>query len=207
MTTTNEMNEDTSLIETLSRIDGGAMLRLHERLARSAESEGILDIAYRTVDSPVGQLLIAATSRGLVRVAYANEDHDRVLARLSKSISPRLLNAPRRLDPVAYELDQYFDGKREVFDLPLDFQLSSGFRREVLAHLPEIAYGKTASYAAIAELAGSPKAVRAVGTACATNPLPIVIPCHRVIRSDGSLGGYAGGPVAKETLLALEAAR
>ncbi|MGH2548086.1 MAG: methylated-DNA--[protein]-cysteine S-methyltransferase [Thermomicrobiales bacterium] len=183
------------------------MLRLHERLARSAELEGILDIAYRTIDSPVGSLLLAATYRGLIRVAFASEGHDRVLSKLSNAISPRLLKAPGKLDVIARELDEYFDGKRTSFDLPLDFQLSSGFRRVVLSHLPQISYGQTASYAAVANLAGSPKAVRAVGTACATNPIPIIVPCHRVIRSDGSLGGYAGGPIAKETLLALEAAR
>ncbi|CAN5695353.1 methylated-DNA--[protein]-cysteine S-methyltransferase [soil metagenome] len=203
----NDSIEGTDLLKSLNEIEGRAMLRLHERLARSAESEGILDIAYRTIDSPVGSLLLAATSRGLVRVAFASEGHDRVLSKLSNAISPRLLKAPGKLDTVARELDEYFDGKRTAFDLPLDFQLSSGFRREVLSHLPEISYGQTASYAAIANLAGNPKAVRAAGTACATNPIPIIVPCHRVIRSDGSLGGYAGGLIAKEMLLALEAAR
>jgi methylated-DNA-[protein]-cysteine S-methyltransferase len=207
MNESNDLPEISEILSPLDVIEGSAMLRLHERLARSAESEGILDIAYRTIDSPVGSLLLAATSRGLVRVAFASEGHDRVLSMLSGAISPRLLKAPSKLDAVARELDEYFDGERTTFDLPLDFQLSSGFRREVLTHLPEISYGQTASYAAIANLAGSPRAVRAVGTACATNPIPIVVPCHRVIRSDGSLGGYAGGPTAKETLLALEASR
>ena len=116
-----------------------------------------------------------------------------------------MLRAPARLDRAAREIEEYFAGRRKRFDLPLDFQLSHGFRRTVLAHLPEIGYGKTASYAAIAAAAGNPRAVRAVGTACATNPLPVVVPCHRVVRRDGSIGQYAGGVEAKRTLLALEA--
>lgn len=207
MNTNGESIDLPGLLKPLDEIEESAMLRLHDRLARSAEEEGVLDIAYRTIDSPVGSLLLAATSRGLVRVAFSSEGHDRVLSNLSSAISPRLLKAPRKLDPVARELDEYFDGKRTSFDLPLDFQLSSGFRRQVLSHLSEISYGQTASYAAVAHLAGSPRAVRAVGSACATNPIPIVVPCHRVIRSDGSLGGYAGGAIAKELLLVLEASR
>ncbi len=179
---------------------------LHARLAAAARREGILDVAYRIVDSPVGSLLLAATDLGLIRVAYAAEDHDAVLQSLADRISPRLLNAPARLDPVALQLDEYFAGRRHSFDLPLDWRLSSGFRRTVLARLPEIGYGRTASYAAVAQMAGNPQAVRAVGTACATNPLPVVVPCHRVVRSGGAMGGYLGGPDAKRALLALEAA-
>jgi len=179
--------------------------RLHQRLSAAAQADGILDIAYRTVDTPVGTLLLAATDAGLVRVAYASEDHDTVLRTLSDRISPRVLHAPARLDATARELDEYFAGRRHSFDLPLDWQLAHGFRRTVLTHLTDIGYGRTASYAAVAQLAGSPKAVRAVGTACATNPLPIVVPCHRVVRSDGSMGGYLGGVDAKRTLLTLEA--
>ncbi len=129
-----------------------------------------------------------------------------MLARLADTVSPRILQAPARLDPAARQLDEYFAGGRRTFDLPLDFRLSRGFRRAVLAHLPEIGYGSTESYAQVAAAAGSPKAVRAVGTACATNPLPVVVPCHRVVRSDGSFGGYVGGEEAKRTLLTLEAA-
>ena len=179
--------------------------RLHQRLTAAAQADGILDVAYRTVDSPVGTLLLAATNAGLVRVAYASEDHDTVLQALADRISPRVLRAPARLDATARELDEYFAGHRRRFDLPLDWQLARGFRRTVLTHLADIGYGRTASYAAVAQLAGSPKAVRAVGTACATNPLPVVVPCHRVVRSDGSMGGYLGGVDAKRTLLALEA--
>jgi len=179
---------------------------LRDRLAERADAAGLLDVACRTIDTPLGLLLLAATPQGLVRVAYASEDHNAVLAVLAARISPRILNAPRRLDGPARELEEYFAGARRAFDLPLDLRLAAGFRRAVLRHLPGIGYGHTASYAAVAAAAGSPRAVRAVGTACATNPLPIIVPCHRVIRSDGSPGRYLGGPVAKQLLLNLEAA-
>ncbi|OBJ43964.1 cysteine methyltransferase [Mycolicibacterium mucogenicum] len=182
------------------------LAELHNRLAAAAQRDGVLDVAYRIVDSPVGPLLLAATDQGLIRVAYAVEDHDAVLQRLADKVSPRILRAPARLDAVARELDEYFTRTRRTFDVPLDWRLSAGFRAAVLHHLPEIGYGQTASYAAVAALAGSPKAVRAVGTACAKNPLPVVVPCHRVVRSDGAMGGYLGGPEAKRLLLDLEAA-
>ena len=190
----------------LPEVDEETRRRLHARLVAAATDEGILDVAYRTIDTPVGPLLLAGTSRGLVRVAFAREDHDAVLARLATAISPRILRAPARLDTVARELDEYFAGRRAAFDVPLDLRLAGGFRREVLARLPRIAYGRTATYAAIAAEAGRPRAVRAVGTACAKNPLPVVVPCHRVVRSDGSIGEYLGGADAKRTLLALEGA-
>lgn len=205
MTTTSEP-EASRLFAALPVIDEDANARLHARLVAAAERDGILDVAYRTIDTPVGALLLAATGQGLVRVAYAREDHDTVLAKLAASVSPRILNAPRRLDKVSRQLEEYFAGQRTVFEVPLDFRLSKGFRRSVLAHLPEITYGRTESYAQVAAAAGNPKAVRAVGTACATNPLPVVVPCHRVVRSDGSFGGYVGGPQAKHLLLTLEAA-
>jgi methylated-DNA-[protein]-cysteine S-methyltransferase len=186
--------------------DDEDLARLHVRLSAAAQADGVLDVAYRTVDTPVGTLLLAATDLGLVRVAFANEDHDRVLQTLSERISPRILEAPARLDAVASELEEYFAGRRRRFDVPLDWRLSAGFRRTVLGHLEDIGYGHTATYAAVAQLAGNPKAVRAVGSACATNPLPVVVPCHRVLRSDGGLGGYRGGPDAKRMLLSLEAA-
>jgi methylated-DNA-[protein]-cysteine S-methyltransferase len=194
------------ILRDLAEVPAGKMTELSARLAAAAERDGVLDIAYRVVDSPVGVLLIAATDLGLVRVAYASENHDAVLQSLAERISPRILRAPGRLDPVARELDEYFDGRRRSFDVPLDWQLSAGFRRTVLHHLPEIGYGHTASYAAVAQLAGNPKAFRAVGTACATNPLPVIVPCHRVVRADGGMGGYLGGAQAKRTLLTLEAA-
>jgi methylated-DNA-[protein]-cysteine S-methyltransferase len=179
--------------------------RLHARLAAAADTHDLLDVAYRTVDSPVGPLLIAATPAGLVRVAFSSEGHDAVLQDLADRISFRLLRAPARLDVVAHQLDEYFSGHRHGFDVPLDWQLSKGFRRTVLGHLAvDVGYGTTASYGALARLCGSPKAVRAVGTACATNPIPVVVPCHRVIRTDGTMGSYRGGPAAKRVLLDLE---
>jgi methylated-DNA-[protein]-cysteine S-methyltransferase len=193
------------LFSSAPPIDPGALDRLHGRLVAAAAGSDLLDVAYRTVDSPVGTLLLAATPQGLVRVAYDREDHDAVLARLAERVSPRVLRAPSRLDDAARELDEYFTGRRRDFDLTLDLQLTRGFRRAVLAHLREIAYGATESYAVVAAAAGSPAAVRAVGTACATNPLPLVVPCHRVVRSDGSPGQYVGGADAKQVLLTMEA--
>ena len=203
------MSNEHELIRELTQIthatadDLGA---LRAKLATAAQAEGLLDIAYRIVDSPVGALLIAATELGLVRVAYASEGHDTVLQSLADRISPRILLAPGRLDTAARQLDEYFSGKRRDFGVPLDWRLSAGFRNTVLRHLPEIGYGHTVSYAAVAKLAGNPNAVRAVGSACATNPLPVVVPCHRVVRSDGAMGGYLGGVEAKRILLTLEAA-
>jgi methylated-DNA-[protein]-cysteine S-methyltransferase len=187
-------------------IDPEELAILHRRLEAAAQADGLLDVAYTTVDSPVGKLLLATTSQGLIRVAYAIEDHDRVLENLAMKVSPRILRAPKQLDDAARELEEYFDHRRQRFDLDLDLSLSRGFRRLVQRHLPEIGYGQTRSYKEMAELVGNPRAVRAVGTACATNPLPVVVPCHRVLRTDGSLGGYIGGLGAKTTLLELESA-
>ncbi len=199
-------SETAPALPTLAPTEPGTLERLHRRLEQAADRDGLLDVAYTTVDSPVGPLLLAATGRGLVRVAFAVEDHDKVLDTLAARLSPRVLRAPQRLDRAARELDQYFAGTRTAFDLPLDLSLSSGFRQLVQRHLPEIGYGHTQSYGEVARLVGNPKAVRAVGTACATNPLPVVVPCHRVLRSDGTLGGYAGGLTAKSALLRLESA-
>jgi methylated-DNA-[protein]-cysteine S-methyltransferase len=189
---------------TLTDVDPVVLQRLHTDLELAADRDGLLDVAYRTLDSPVGELLLAATGRGLLRVAFQREGFDTVLDMLSARVSPRILSAPRRLDPVAREMEEYFSGRRRRFDLPLDLALSRGFRRSVLEHLPDIGYGRTESYAEVARVVGHPKAVRAVGSACSTNPIPVVIPCHRVLRSDGSLGGYAGGTDAKTVLLMLE---
>lgn len=185
-------------------VDDSDLAALTQRLAKAADDSGDLDVAYRHLDSPVGQLLLAATDRGLVRVAFAAEGFDAVLTRIADAISPRILAAPRRLDHAAREVDEYFDGTRRTFDLALDDSLSTGFRQQVQRFLPQIAYGSTVSYKDIAERVGNPNAVRAVGSACATNPLPIVVPCHRVLRSDGSPGGYVGGLEAKAVLLRLE---
>ena len=186
--------------------DPATIDRLRVRLARGAERAGVLDVAYRTLDSPVGPLLLAATTEGLVRVAFEGEDHDVVLGSLAEQVSPRILVAPARLDGAARELDEYFAGARRSFDVPVDLRLAHGFRRTVLEHLRSIAYGTTESYATVAAAAGSPAAVRAVGSACAHNPVPLVVPCHRVVRSDGTIGRYRGGTAAKQRLLALEAA-
>jgi methylated-DNA-[protein]-cysteine S-methyltransferase len=187
-------------------VDADTLSRLHRRLEQEAGQADLVDVAYTTVDSPLGELLLAATPKGLVRVAYASEDHDRVLESLAEKLSPRILRAPKRLDVVAREIDEYFAKRRQVFDVKLDLSLSHGFRQRVQKHLPEIGYGQTRSYRQVAELVGNPNAVRAVGTACATNPLPVVVPCHRVLRTDGTLGGYIGGRQAKAALLELEAA-
>jgi methylated-DNA-[protein]-cysteine S-methyltransferase len=194
----------TELFRSVPGPDEATAARLRARLAGLAQRDGLLDVAYRTVDSPVGPLLLAATEEGLVRVAFSVEGHDDVLAELAGAVSPRILAAPARLDPVARELDEYFTGQRRAFDVALDFRLSKGFRRAVLTHLAEIPYGSTESYAQVAAASGSPKAVRAVGTACATNPLPLVVPCHRVVRSNGTSGRYRGGEAAKLTLLTME---
>lgn len=182
--------------------------RLLGRLVATADERDEVDVGYRTIDGPVGPLLLAATARGLVRVAFASEDLDAVLQELADRVSPRVLPLPARLDQTARELDEYFGGRRRHFDVPLDWQLSSGFRRDVLTHLAvDVEYGRTTSYAGLATLAGSPRAVRAVGSACATNPIPVVVPCHRVVRSDGSMGRYRGGEEAKHALLELEGGR
>jgi methylated-DNA-[protein]-cysteine S-methyltransferase len=198
------MNMSLNHVESPS--DPDTLSRLRGRLGLAAEAEGLLDVAYTTIDSPVGALLLAATPTGLVRVAYDIEDHDRVLDTLARRISPRVLRAPRRLDAAARELDEYFARQRRAFDLPLDLSLSTGFRQLVQRHLPEIGYGQTRTYGQVAELVGSPRAFRAVGTACSTNPLPVVVPCHRVLPADGTTGRYIGGPETKKTLLRLEAA-
>ena len=192
------------LFGALTTVDEETRDRLHARLVAAADREGLLDIAYRTVDSPLGSLLVATTEAGLVRVAFAAQDHAAVLADLAAQVSPRVLRAPGRLDEAARELNDYFEGRRSVFDLPLDLRLARGFRRDVLRHLCDIRYGATESYSTVAAATGHPNAARAVGSACRVNPLPIVIPCHRVVRADGTPGDYAGGVEAKRRLLALE---
>jgi methylated-DNA-[protein]-cysteine S-methyltransferase len=183
------------------------LARLHDRLEAAAIGDSAPDVHYRTVDSPLGPLLVAATEAGVVRVAFDREGQDAVLQSLSDRLGPRVLRTPKRLDAVARQLDEYFGGSRRTFDVPLDLRLARGFRLAALERLREVAYGSTVTYAALAAAAGRPAAVRATGTACATNPLPLLVPCHRVVRSDGSVGAYLGGPEAKVRLLALEGAR
>ena len=176
-------------------------------IAERAAEEGLLDVAYSSVDSPLGKLTVAATPRGLVRISYDEfRDAEETLEDLARRISPRVLEAPARLDPVRRELDEYFDGRRTEFDVPIDWALSAGFTREVLRATARIGYGQVSSYAQVAAEAGSPRATRAAGNALGSNPMPVVVPCHRVLRTGGSLGGYTGGLERKEFLLRLEGA-
>jgi methylated-DNA-[protein]-cysteine S-methyltransferase len=178
-----------------------------DRLVRRADAEGLIDVAVERHDSPLGTLVLAATDRGLVRLGLPAEDEDAVLDELAHRVSARVLIAPRSALTRAHrQLDEYFAGRRRTFDVRLDWRLTAGFRREVLRATAGIGYGTTASYRDVATLAGSPAAVRAAGTALATNPLPIIVPCHRVLRTGGALGGYRGGTRAKAQLLALEGA-
>ena len=176
-----------------------------EALAERADALGLLDVAYAVTDSPLGPLLVARTPRGLVRLAYLEaDDEDDVLADLAGRVSPRVLRAARPLDPVRRELDEYFAGRRRGFELPLDWRLTRGFTRRVLQRTAAIGYGATSSYGAVAAAAGSPAGSRAAGNALGANPIPIVVPCHRVLRSGGAIGGYTGGVHRKEVLLRLE---
>lgn len=203
--TGDDLMGDDDLTRDLQEAHGGADVdELHDRLSDDAEREGVLDIAYRTIDSPVGLLLLAVSQLGLLRVAFEREGHDSVLEQLGSQVSPRILRSPKRLDAVAGQLEEYFTARRREFDLALDLRLAQGFRREVLLTLPRISYGNTASYADVARMTGNDKAIRAVGSACAANPIPVVVPCHRVIHADGSAGGYLGGLYNKEVLLVLE---
>jgi methylated-DNA-[protein]-cysteine S-methyltransferase len=198
------MTDHQFLDEIAAGPDTATLARLQARLADQADDDGLLDVAYRTMDSPIGPLLLAATPVGLVRVAFDCENHDDVLVELSNTVSPRILRTSRRVDDVARQLDEYFTGGRRRFDIPVDLQLSKGFRRAVLTHLLDIPYGGRESYTVVAEAAGNRKAVRAAGSACATNPIPLVVPCHRVVRTDGTYGQYRGGPEAKHVLLTME---
>lgn len=210
------MTNSNSLTDLLTMDDGvapptpserAASRRLHDGLAARAADADLLDVEFRVLDSPVGELFLAATPVGLVRIDFvdSNGGLDAVVARSVDDLGPRLLEGTTRLAGVLSQLDEYFAGTRRSFDLALDLQLTRAFRREVVAHLPDIGYGRTASYGELAAAVGNPGAARAVGSACATNPLPIVLPCHRVVRADGSIGRYAGGADRKRALLAFEA--
>lgn len=167
------------------------------------------DVAYAVIGTPVGTLVAATTTRGLVRLAYEDDNGgvDAILDRLAQRVSPRILEAPARLDAVRRELEEYFAGARTSFDLPIDWTLTSRFGREVLRACSAIPFGETATYAQLATLAGSPNGSRATGNALGANPVPIVVPCHRVLRTGGGLGGYTGGLHRKEALLAVEGRR
>ena len=181
-----------------------AMSKTMEALRERAAAEGLLDVAYTTTDSPFGALLLARTPPGLVRIGLPGEDTEALLAELAGRISPRVLEAPTGLDQERRELDDYFAGRRHSFELPIDWQLSHGFHLRARQEIAAIPYGETRTYTELAREAGNERAVRAAGSACSRNPIPLVIPCHRVLRSDGSLGGYAGGLGMKEKLLQME---
>ena len=172
--------------------------------ADRAAAAGLLDVAYAELDSPLGTLLAAVTDRGLVRLAYEDGRADQVLTDLARRISPRVLEVRRRLDPVARELDEYFAGRRRRFDLPVDWSLTGGFTRRVLQATAKIPFGAVETYRDVAGHAGSPRGYRAAGNALGANPIPIVVPCHRVVASGGKLGGYTGGIERKLKLLAVE---
>jgi methylated-DNA-[protein]-cysteine S-methyltransferase len=185
-----------------------AAARASERAVATARELGLTDVSYAFEPSPVGDLLVAVTPRGLIRLAYnAEESADAVLAELARRVSPRVVEAPAALDEVRRELDQYFDGKRTSFEIPVDWRLHDGFSRRVLRATARIPFGNVLSYAQVAAKAGSPRAYRAAGNALGSNRIPIVVPCHRVVASGGKIGGYTGGLERKEYLLHLEGVR
>ena len=194
---------DTDRLITALRAGPGSR-RTPPALTDAAEGAGLLDVAYATFDGPLGHLVLAATDAGLVRLAYADDGDDAVLVELAARVSPRVLAAPRRLDDARRQLDQYLTGRRRAFELTLDRRLLSGFAQRVLAAADHIPYGDTATYKAVATAAGSPRGFRAAGNALGSNPLPVVLPCHRVVHAGGGMGGYTGGLERKQTLLAIE---
>ncbi len=197
------MNEiETALRDAAERLPKTAP---DDSLVERAAADGLLDVAYATVDSPLGPLVVASTPRGLARVAYTlSESRDDVLEDMARRLSPRMLEAPGRLDDARRELDEYFEGERTDFDLPIDWVLTKGFTTRVLRATAKVGFGHTTTYAEVATSAGSPRAVRAAGNSLGSNPMPIVVPCHRVLRTGGALGGYTGGLERKEFLLRLE---
>jgi methylated-DNA-[protein]-cysteine S-methyltransferase len=178
---------------------------LDERFRAAAADSGLLDAAYDLVDTPLGSLLVAATDAGLFRISYDPEP-DREVEELSRLLGTRILRVAKPVDEVRRQLDEYFEQRRTEFDLPLDLRLSAGFSRLVLDELAKVPYGETTTYGALAARAERPRAARAVGTVMNRNPIPIVLPCHRVVGSTGSLTGYGGGLERKEQLLRLEGA-
>ncbi len=183
-------------------LDGAGSAR--ESILAAARAEGLLDVAYASADSPFGPLLVAVTARGLVRLAYPTEAIDEVLEDLARRVSPRVLESPRDTGEVRRELDEYFDGARQAFDLDVDLSIVGGFTRRILEAAERIPFGQVITYRTIAAEAGSPRGARAAGNALGSNPIPIVVPCHRVVHSGGGLGGYTGGLERKVALLSLE---
>ena len=176
------------------------------RASERARREGLVDVAYAELDSPLGPLVAATTERGLVRLAYEEWGGglDAVLEHLAARVSPRIVAEHGELDPLRRQLDEYFAGRRHGFEVPIDWSLSAGFTQRILQAIAAIPYGEVSNYRDVAARAGNPKATRAAGNACGANPIPIVVPCHRVLRTGGGLGGYTGGVEKKETLLRLE---
>jgi methylated-DNA-[protein]-cysteine S-methyltransferase len=191
---------------TAAAASADAALAAAQRLSNRLAEQGLADISYAPVDSPFGELLLAASDRGLVRLAFPEEDADSVLERLATRVSPRIVEAPAQLDPIRRELDEYFEGRRREFELALDWTLVGPFGRRVLGATAKIPYGRVLTYTDVATEAGSPRGSRAAGNALGANPIPIVVPCHRVLRGSGALGGYAGGLPRKQFLLELEGA-
>jgi methylated-DNA-[protein]-cysteine S-methyltransferase len=189
---------------------GGDLDRAVQGVIARAERDGLIDVAYASVDSPFGRLLVARTDRGVVRLALPkhrteHRSDDEVLEDLATYVSPRVLESPSQLDEERRELEEYFEGKRNHFDVPVDWKLTpAGFRNRALHAVARIPYGETRTYADIAEQAGNPRAFRAAGTACGRNPIPLIVPCHRVVQSGGGIGNYGGGPEMKRALLDLE---
>jgi methylated-DNA-[protein]-cysteine S-methyltransferase len=208
----NEKRQTTDWLEQALRAGAGAgggedaAARAAARVSERIAAEGLADVSYTSTDSPFGELLLAATTRGLVRVAFPEEDIDSVLGRLALRVSPRIIEARAPLEDARRELDEYFGGRRRAFDLPLDWALSGPFTKRVLHFTANIPYGEVSSYREAAAAAGSPRGSRAAGNALGANPIPIVVPCHRVLRSGGALGGYGGGIDRKRFLLQLEGA-
>jgi methylated-DNA-[protein]-cysteine S-methyltransferase len=194
-------------LERAQRVSvGGAAAQGAARFVKAAERENLVDVVFARVESPFGELLIASTSRGVVQVSLAGYDQSETLEDLASRVSPRIFESARRLDPVRRQLDEYFAGKRKSFDVPLDWQLSHGFALRVLKATARIPYGRVSSYREMAEKAGNVRATRAAGNALGGNAIPIIVPCHRVLRTGGGLGGYGGGLPMKEALLKLEGA-
>ena len=208
----NPMTEK-QLERLLRRPPAGADLdRAVQGVIARAERDGLIDVAYASVDSPFGELVVARTDRGVVRLALPTErghrmSRDAVLEDLAANVSPRILEEPSRLDEERRELDDYFEGRRDRFDVPVDWSLTpAGFRNRALHAVARIPYGETRTYGEIAEAAGNARAFRAAGTACGRNPIPLIVPCHRVVQSGGGVGNYGGGPEMKRALLDLEGA-
>ena len=199
-----------TLEERLSRVRRGSVgdeaARSAARVVARAEREDLVDIAFARVGSPFGELLIASTAKGVVQVSLTGYDQNQTLEELAAHVSPRIFESPKRLDPVRRQLDEYFAGKRKDFDVPLDWQLSKGFALRVLKATARIPYGKVSTYRQMAEKAGNVRATRAAGNALGGNAIPIIVPCHRVLRTGGGLGGYGGGLPMKEALLKMEGA-